>query len=869
MNPIKRFTMNASHPIPWVRLAIFAAAAGLFLYLAVPVRAGHNAPRAGSLSLVSPSACPSGGCAAGQRLNLRVDFDLGAYNAFDPPQDNVQVCAYAPAAWNATSFTPGASGLISSVPYTSSTSHCDSAPAGYSLLGGASASLADGLFADSLGFAMRIGSSAATGGSVLVRVREQSAAGWTTTLSTFRSFSIAALGQVTLPVYAANSASECASNSPCFLDSGDDLPGGVGTGLKDAIDAAAAGQTITVMGVYTIKNNSILVDKQVTIQGLNDAAISYASTTCSQPILQIQAPATVRSLNIYDGACTLTNRDLIAIQNPGPGAVTVESNDLTGGKDAIAIADAAGPVVVRFNHISGNSGYAIVRAAGPGTGTLFAAANNLYGNRSGVQVDCGDHGQAEHNFWGNGILPETAAAHCGTPGPAVAKRLGAAVLRSVGAPGVEAVRVTVVATKTYAFQNAIAYQHPAGDSDFDIYIVNHGASIENTPFIPFVSAGSETLTTCSNFWDVFVAEGSPTPAGTLDLYVKYDLSAGCIATISSTQYCAQPDPALLPLWWYDPAGLVTSQWDRVGAPPEGSGAGGQSGQAVSCSAADHELQAAIDTSGRPGLATDLGFVPLAVGIPLIAPTSTHTVTPTATSTPTSTDTPTPTPSPSPTATETATLTATPTSTGSATATPTGTPTSTGTATSTATLTPTGSLTVTSTPTATITPTGSQTITSTSTPTLTPTGSLTATPTATRTITPTRTRTPTRTATKIPTSTFRPVTRTPTPTPTVLITITPETSTPTPTYTATYNTPTITPTPTATPTSTPLPPEAIILTTNPTLFSFLTPTVMPTPETPLGVNRPALFWISLTLGGIIGLSSLLAAGWYLFLRRTGI
>jgi hypothetical protein len=60
----------------------------------------------------------------------------------------------------------------------------------------------------------------------------------------------------------------------------------------------------------------------------------------------------------------------------------------------------------------------------------------------------------------------------------------------------------------------------------------------------------------------------------------------------------------------------------------------------------------------------------------------------------------------------------------------------------------------------------------------------------------------------------------------------------------------------------------IATAEATIFNFLTPTPTPTPQTPLGVTRPALFWLSLSVGGIIGLSSLLAAAWYLFLRRAG-
>ena len=62
---------------------------------------------------------------------------------------------------------------------------------------------------------------------------------------------------------------------------------------------------------------------------------------------------------------------------------------------------------MRFNHIQGNSGYAVLRDAGPGAGLLDIQANNMFGNRSGAQVECNTKGQAEHNYWGPGA---TAAA---------------------------------------------------------------------------------------------------------------------------------------------------------------------------------------------------------------------------------------------------------------------------------------------------------------------------------------------------------------------------------------------------------------------------------------------------------------------------
>ena len=51
----------------------------------------------GGLTMTGPLACPSTGCAAGQRLNFTVEFNLALY---DPTlQPNVQVCLYAPTDW--------------------------------------------------------------------------------------------------------------------------------------------------------------------------------------------------------------------------------------------------------------------------------------------------------------------------------------------------------------------------------------------------------------------------------------------------------------------------------------------------------------------------------------------------------------------------------------------------------------------------------------------------------------------------------------------------------------------------------------------------------------------------------------------------
>ena len=94
---------------------------------------------AGSLTQVSPSSCPSSGCAAGQRINLKVDYDLSTYQ---PAAANVQVCVYTPINWTSYLATENNAGLVSGSSYTFSTTNCETPPsADYNLAGGWSASL--------------------------------------------------------------------------------------------------------------------------------------------------------------------------------------------------------------------------------------------------------------------------------------------------------------------------------------------------------------------------------------------------------------------------------------------------------------------------------------------------------------------------------------------------------------------------------------------------------------------------------------------------------------------------------------------------------------------------------------------------------
>ena len=86
-----------------------------------------------------------------------------------------------------------------------------------------------------------------------------------------------------------------------------------------------------------------------------------------------------------------------------------------------------------------------------------------------------------------------------------------------------------------------------------------------------------------------------------------------------SQFCElTTNTAKFPLWWYDPAGLVTAGWDTTGQNPAGSGAGGAPGQATTCDMLNDEIHVTIDNSGRPSLANDLNFTPFMVGIPMPA-----------------------------------------------------------------------------------------------------------------------------------------------------------------------------------------------------------------------------------------------------------
>jgi hypothetical protein len=426
-------------------------------------------------------------------------------------------------------------------------------------------------------------------------------------VETFTDSSLITVAEQSTPVYVAKTPADCGSFTPCFVNSGDDLENGIGTGLRDAVMALDAGSEIRILKDYTIKDHAVLVDKALDILGHENGLITYIGTVCSNPMLSITDGATIAKLTINDGNCISPSRNLIEVNSANP--VAIEHNTLVYGNHAVYAEDNTGDVIVAFNYIANNDDYGVFRAIGNSLGTVNIYANNIINNRLGYQVNCNDHGIANHNFWGEGVSATASALSCTITN---GKRLGAPILLSTTQPGVQAERKTVSSQISYAFDGNIGVQHSAS-TDFDVIIVNHGQG--SAANIPFYDSGSGDLNACSNFYDVFLADDAV--ATNLVLALRYDLNSNCVSKIETSEYCGSSDSTKYPLWWYDPATNATDGWDRTGQNPQGPGAGGAAGQETICNISAKEIRVIIDNTGRPSISTDLNFTPFVVGLPIV------------------------------------------------------------------------------------------------------------------------------------------------------------------------------------------------------------------------------------------------------------
>jgi len=415
------------------------------------------------------------------------------------------------------------------------------------------------------------------------------------------------IAQTTQTAYVAVDLATCSNYTPCYTNTaGVDGPNGAGTGLREAVNSLNPGDEIIILGNYAIKDNTVLIDKNLKVRGNGDASLTYVGDNCSSPMLNITSGGLIQGLTIDIGDCPGMPRDLISVNTTQD--LRIENNTLQNGKRAISIIRNNGAVSVSFNHITSNEEYALYQEPGLGDGTLDIFANNIFGNQTGFQVDCSNQGSADHNFWGEGISANAAAQNCEI---SEGKRLGAPIATQPGSPGVQALRRRVSENFNYAFENNVGVKRNSGN-DFDLIIVNHGQGSENN--IPFLNSGSTPILACSNIYDIFLARDAL--ASDLVLSIKYDLNDTCVTTVESSDFCGQDDSSKYPLWWYDPNNNLTEGWDRTGQIPEGDNPLDIEGQLTTCNIAANEIQVIIDNSGRPGVTQDLYFTPFLVGLPV-------------------------------------------------------------------------------------------------------------------------------------------------------------------------------------------------------------------------------------------------------------
>jgi hypothetical protein len=574
---------------------IFALALTALVFI---INGSSQSLGADGLYLVAPDTCPDGGCAAGQRLNFTVEFTV---------ETGYGVCFYASDGFVETnSITIDQTGKLSNAEYllneSSITTSCSNNIVGDEILLASATAPTISEPNDQLDFRLNIDAATSlTNGTITVRIIDPGEnPALVVAEHTINSIEVAAL---TSTVYVAGTPAACSAHTPCFVNTLEDDADGLGTGLRDAVRAVVTGSTVRVLGDYPIKDNTVLIDKNIILSGYADSSITYTGSDCSLPMLSITNGGTLQNLNIDDGSCVSTSRTLVQVNSAAD--VQIENNTFTDGKYAVEVRNNNGDVQIAFNELLDNDGYAVLTTSGANNGEVWIYANNILNNGTVSQVLCNSTGNADHNYWGDNEEAEDNAENCTVSND---KQLGAPILASDDGPGVEALRKTVTATKSYVFNSKLSVSHTTG-SDYSLIVVNHGqGSADN---VPFYSAVGDAITPCSNYYDVFTLMGSA--PSDLVLSLKYDLNDTCLSTIETSDYCTGTTSANYPLWWYDPANNVTDGWDTVGQAPEGTGAGGASGQVTTCNTAINEIQVAIDNTGRPGLSNDLSFTPFFTG----------------------------------------------------------------------------------------------------------------------------------------------------------------------------------------------------------------------------------------------------------------
>jgi uncharacterized Zn ribbon protein len=573
------------------------------------------------LSLSSPSTCPSSGCAAGQFLHFTIEFQVQPKVT---STYNTQVCVYTPDDGQSVSGTaPWADYSDGWIAQNNSNpsyqegernSICtNNTPPNAEFLTGAYAKHTTAKH-ELVEFATHINKTADRAGIVWVKIFQLGSKGrtdWLETSGFAKGFSVSVpTVRVENTAYVAETSSNCGSFFPCYFNTGDDKPGGHGTAMEDAISALDPGGTIIILKDLWVKESTIIIDKNLTIEGHDRQSMLTSTNTdlaCGKAMLHFQSGGTLQNLTINDGNCSAANsRTLVEIDSPE--AVVIKNNTLNSGKIGVDISNNPGAIEITFNEITNNQENAITIEAGSADkDRVKIFTNNILNNGDDVQVHCNNGGIANHNYWGPGENPEENTTDCGVKN---GKQLGTRILSASDGHGVQAILAKVEDEFNYYFNDNIGARHTQGD-DFNIVIVNHGQG--KTANIPFYDTGSGDITPCSNFYDIFLAEdASPNPIN-LELAIKYDLNSYCIHTIETDYYCGNNNPARFPLWWYDPMNEVTDGWDGTGQDPQGPGGVDEKGQVTTCNLEKREIIVEIDLTGRPRLFPDMEFTPFTTG----------------------------------------------------------------------------------------------------------------------------------------------------------------------------------------------------------------------------------------------------------------
>ena len=200
--------------------------------------------------------------------------------------------------------------------------------------------------------------------------------------------------------------------------------------------------------------------------------------------------------------------------------VIIESNDLVNGDNAIYIQDNSGPVLVRYNHITGNTGYAVYTRGHSTGAALDIVANNLHANRSGSSVECSADAtgavanrKANHNYWG-ASSPSQETSHCNLIS---GKRLVAPVLLRSGVPVLTPSWLPLARTRPTSI---ITRSRTAGTGRVQIrplYCRSWYFSEAASAF--HYCRRWEDPMPCSDTFDVFLPEGAA-PSGSLEFSDK-------------------------------------------------------------------------------------------------------------------------------------------------------------------------------------------------------------------------------------------------------------------------------------------------------------------------------------------------------------